>query len=117
MATSSHAVSVEEVEDDENIAAWAKPKLSKDTERYVVMSECAYRKHAERGENGPKNPKKPRISTVKVENCTNEERNDTTWIGDPRLPHELNEMMATMWTYNNLRQNTRNLEITQDELY
>jgi len=58
VATSPYAASVEEVEDEEDMAARAKPKLDRDTDRYLVMSESAYREHSEKGGNVPQNERK-----------------------------------------------------------
>ncbi len=111
MATSPYAASVEEVEDEEDMAARAKPKLDRDTDRYLVMSESAYREHSEKGGNVPQNERKSAKRVDSQEKKTKKEGRTKKmfdkpalspkpeWIRDPRLPNELNEMTSAMWTH------------------
>ena len=110
------------MDDEEDLTARAKPKLTPETERYLVMSESAFRKHSERGGNGQELPGKP-TKRVDFQQRTKEKENRTKqlfdkpqispkpeWIRDPRLPDELNDIMSTMWTHRQQRRSQTGIE-------
>ena len=131
MATSPYATSVVDVEDEENRIAWAKPKLTPETEHYLVMSESAFRKHSEKGGNGEQTSRKP-TKHVDFQQRTNDEDKKMyrtkqlfdkpqipprpEWIKDPRLPDELNDIMSTMWTRRQQNQSQLGIE-TKSRMY
>jgi len=101
-----------------------------ETERYLVMSESALKEHSEKGGKATENFRK----TTKHVDFQHEDRKKgrTTqmfdkpqippkpeWIGDPRLPLELNDILATMWTSKHRKQNTmaQNRDVANKGMY
>jgi len=104
-----YATSIEETEDEEALKAKKKPTLPTNG-WYMVMSESEAINHSERGEVEPDRPMRNTKSTKSAEKQENRARlpfdrpkppPKPEWLGDPRLPVKLNEVISAMWPYNN----------------
>ncbi len=133
-----YAASVEEVEDEEALKAKKKPTLPTNG-RHTMMNESEVVNHSEKGEVGPNRPIRDTKSTKSVENPQgtkltpvkeDHERQEKRtrllfdrpkppprpeWLGDPRLPVELNEVISAMWPYNNHGRSTEHDEYREPQ--
>ena len=78
--------------------------------------------HSEKGATGPDRPTKTIRDHRKPEKRTQllfdrpKPPLKPEWLGDPRLPVKLNDMISTMWPYNNPRRSTEQDEYREAQL-
>ena len=110
-----YAASIEEVEDDDVIKSRQKPTLPADG-RHMIIEESELIDRSEKGvdeQDRPERPTKSQRKTAKIEKPIETPKEQAKslfdrpipptspeWIGDPRLPKELNDIMATTVTAN-----------------